>query len=309
MMQDPKVLVDILTTLQRLESLFEDQTDRLTIIELSVRSGATSPAPPSVYRPSSALNRYSVEEMTAEYHASVSRLRNRFDSIDDDIQSERLPAGEVDDVAEWQSISVYSSRPQSQILLDGFPLPPPPPVPPKDERRPLHINTSPNEDDNLNNNNTNNSLPSAALTFLLPPHFELLPTPPLTNSTTTPTSPTTNPPPPAPRRHSTLLTTTSIITEHFNVRRPTRMYTDQNVTPDPDKPYKNWRHWIRHAPGYRVDAMKAAFRDSTVMEAGIKMKRSAGRAVKGCLRVIPSAFAWVGGRMVRAQMRRLDLSV
>ena len=310
-MQDPKVLADILTTLQRLESRFGDQTDRLATIELSVRSGATSPTPPSVYRPSTALNRYSVEEMAADHQASVARLRNRFDFIDDENQ-DKMYARVVDDAGDWQSVSVYSSRPHSQVFLDGFPLPLPPPVPPKDERRALHVNTALN-----NNENTTNSLPNADLTFLVPPRFELLPTPPPTNSTSTSTTTqlSTNPFPFPP---STPPTTTSITTSHFHIRRPTRMYTDQNNTPERagQAAWKNWRYWIRHGPGYRLDAAKAAFRDSRVnyakasmVEKGLRMRRGAGRAVKGCLRVVPNFFAWAGRKMVREQVKRLDLSV
>lgn len=282
-MQDPKILADILTSLQRLENRFEDQTDRLASIELSVRSRATSPTPPSASR---TLESYSVEEMAADYQASVSKLRSRFEFIDDDMDNQTR---EPNDTGDWQSISVYSSRPQSQVLLNGLPLPHPPPVPPKDERRNLHVNTSnftnaPDKDQNQQDI----QVPNVSPIYLIPPRFEILETPP----------------PPL-----------SVTTSYFHIRRPTRNFTNQNIPAD-DKTWKNWRHWIRHAPGYRLDAAKAAFRDSrlncvkaNIMEKGVRMRRGTKHTIKACLRVVPNFIAWAGKTMVTQQMKRLDLSV
>jgi hypothetical protein len=73
-MEDPKiVLVDILTTLHRLEARFDDQSDRISVIERCV-----SPEPdqnPTLRRSASsrtwASERVSAERMAAEYKNSV----------------------------------------------------------------------------------------------------------------------------------------------------------------------------------------------------------------------------------------------
>ncbi|KAK0642881.1 hypothetical protein B0T16DRAFT_391513 [Cercophora newfieldiana] len=281
-MEDPKVLTNILRTLQRLENRFEDQTDRLATIEQSVRSGATSPAPPSsTNRPSTSLgSSYSVEQMAADYQASVAKIRNRFEFVDDEV---------INDTGDWQSISVYSSRPQSQVLLEGFPLPSSaPPVPPKDGRRTsLRINTNiSNENDT--GNTKNNGIPEAALTFLVPPRFELLPTPPPTASSTSTSTPASTPLSSGPftslSESSPPTRTTSIVSENFNVRRPT-VYSDSSER-SIRAVFIKWRQWVhQHQPGQRSfrDSRMWYHTKSNAVERGVRMQRSAGRAVKGCL--------------------------
>ena len=128
-MEDPKiVLVDILTTLHRLEARFDDQSDRISVIERCV-----SPEPdqnPTLRRSASsrtwASERVSAERMAAEYKSSVGNIRNRFEFIDDwrsELSAHTANATHDDN---RQSISVHSlSPPQSRSQLQIELIPPP----------------------------------------------------------------------------------------------------------------------------------------------------------------------------------------
>lgn len=313
-MQNTNVLVDILTTLQRLENRFEDQNDRLTTIELSVRSDATSPVPPSVYRPSTAMddrpglhqdedrnwvmNRFSVEQMAAEYKESVARLRNRFEFVDE--KSVILQAtGEVDEMSDWRSVSVYSSRPHSQLRFDAFP---PPLIPPKDERRATCALVDTLGDDNNNNKKTE-------VFFSSTRYEDTLPTPPLTASSVSSNSSSSN------SRQPPSTPSTSVASQ--SSQAPAAQISERN------------RHWI-HGPAHKLETAKTAFKTSRlsrrsrksldrirvnvfpakarIVENSTALRRSANRAIKTCLRVVPNFFAWVGRKMVVQQMKRLDLA-
>ncbi|KAK4442347.1 hypothetical protein QBC34DRAFT_444224 [Podospora aff. communis PSN243] len=132
-MEHQDVLVNILSTLHRLEARFDDQSDRLTIIERSV-----SPAPePSLRRSTSTRTwastrpstRPSVDQMTAEYKTSIAEIRNRFTFIDDSESEHSVRREHAEKDGDLQSVSVYS-RPQSQLQLE---LVPPPRNPDRDK--------------------------------------------------------------------------------------------------------------------------------------------------------------------------------
>ena len=143
---DPNVLLDVLSTLHRLEERFENQGNRLETIEQHIRSGACSPSfdveedtgSPAVYRPSTSLGKHGNDGNVRErvwsalwdtkipretatspgagsYQDAVSRLKNRFEFIDDD----ELRAGKIDDDASissgWRSESVYSYSSSFQV--------------------------------------------------------------------------------------------------------------------------------------------------------------------------------------------------
>jgi len=126
-MQDEHVLVDILSTLHRLEARFDDQSDRLSVIERSV---SPDPDPPlrrsTSTRTWAASERASIEKMTAEYKTSVANIRNRFEFIDDSSPSvSGVWVDKTEKDADGQSVSVYSEpeRPESRMRLDLVPPP------------------------------------------------------------------------------------------------------------------------------------------------------------------------------------------
>ena len=143
---NPNVLLDVLSTLHRLEGRFENQDNRLETIEQHIRSGACSPTfdleqdtnSPAVYRSSTSLGKHdnhgnvrervwsalwdtkipretSTSPGAGSYQEAVSRLKNRFEFIDDD----ELRAGKIDDDASissgWRSESVYSYSSSFQV--------------------------------------------------------------------------------------------------------------------------------------------------------------------------------------------------
>jgi len=143
---DPNVLLDVLSTLHRLEERFENQGNRLETIEQHIRSGACSPTfdveqdtdSPAVYRPSTSLGKHGNDGNVRErvwsalwdtkipretatspgagsYQDAAARLKNRFEFIDDD----ELRAGNIDDDASissgWRSESVYSYSSSFQV--------------------------------------------------------------------------------------------------------------------------------------------------------------------------------------------------
>jgi len=148
-MEDPKiVLVDILTTLHRLEARFDDQSDRISVIERCV-----SPEPdqnPTLRRSASsrtwASERISAERMAAEYKSSVANIRNRFEFIDDWRSELSAHAAEATRDDNRQSISVHSlssSQSRSQPLME---LVPPPRNPDREKAPEMQMITTRYED-------------------------------------------------------------------------------------------------------------------------------------------------------------------
>ncbi|KAI9167987.1 hypothetical protein HJFPF1_04130 [Paramyrothecium foliicola] len=126
----PEVLLGILSTLQRLETLFQDQNDRLNAIELSLQPDIGV----------SRLDEHTPEKDTfdvhssSEYLQSVLKLKRFFDldsrSVINQYEqaapvSSGLSHGDGFDHAlrafesdEWRSVSIYPSRPMSRLELD-----------------------------------------------------------------------------------------------------------------------------------------------------------------------------------------------
>jgi len=280
-MQDQDTLVVILSTLHRLEARFEDQSDRLTVIERSVSPGPEPSLRRSISTRTWSSTRPSVDQMAAEYKTSIAEIRNRFTFVDDSesdgsVNMNHTPA---DKDGDWQSVSVYS-RPQSQLQLE---LVPPPRNPDRDKHEAPELIAVRYEDmvDSPEPMSSNG-------TFISNSQFSPASSP-AASSTTTPGYPGN-------------VTFSDYLENHSNHSDRSR----DSIRASLAQRAANLRNMSHVLLEKAVDNLFAVM--DTLPDRMETVKNSATRVSQNCFKAFQRAARYVGRKMVEQQLKRLDAS-